>query len=212
MITYDKLFIGGQWVVPSSTAVYELNSASTEELIGSVPQARGADVDRAVAAAREAFNDPSGWAHWESSQRADAVERLAHQLEIRAEEMARRVSSQNGMPISIATELEGKWPLVLLRYYANLLRESCFESEQAHLMGGTTFVRRESIGVVAAIAPWNFPQTLASFKYAPALAAGCSVILKPSPETVLDSFLFAEAVAATDIPPGVINIHEQGPR
>ena len=210
MITYEKLFIGGQWVVPSSTAVYEINSASTEELIGSVPQAREADIDRAVAAARQAFNDPSGWANWESSRRADAIDQLAHQLEIRAEEMARRVSSQNGMPISIATELEGKWPLVLLRYYANLLRESCFESEQPHLMGGTTFVRREPIGVVAAIAPWNFPQTLASFKHAPALAAGCSVILKPSPETLLDSFLFAEAVAATDIPPGVINILPAG--
>ena len=206
MITYDKLFIGGQWAAPSSTAVHELTSASTEEPIGSVPQARQADIDRAVAAARQAFDDPSGWAHWEPARRTDAIEQLAHQLEIRADEMARRVSSQNGMPISIATQLEGGWPLIVLRYYANLLREASFESEQQHLMGGTTIVRREPIGVVAGIAPWNYPQTLASFKHAPALAAGCSIVLKPAPETLLDSFLFAEAVAATDIPPGVINI------
>jgi acyl-CoA reductase-like NAD-dependent aldehyde dehydrogenase len=137
MIAYDKLFIGGQWVVPSSTAVHELNSASTEEPIGSAPRAREADIDRAVAAARQAFDDPSGWANWESSRRADAIDQLAHQLEIRAEEMARRVSSQNGMPSSISTELEGKWPLILLRYYANPLRESCF-GERTTASDGTS--------------------------------------------------------------------------
>jgi aldehyde dehydrogenase (NAD+) len=206
MITYDKLYIGGEWVSPSSTAVHELTSASTEEAVGSVPQARDADVDRAVSAARRAFEDPSGWAHWEPARRAHAIEQLADQLESRAIEMARRVSSQNGMPITIAAQLEGGFPLVVLRYYANLLRHSSFETEQPHVMGGTTIVRREPIGVVAAIAPWNYPQTLASFKHAPALAAGCSVVMKPSPETLLDAFLFAEAVAATDIPAGVVNI------
>ncbi|HEV7778969.1 MAG TPA: aldehyde dehydrogenase, partial [Luteibacter sp.] len=89
---------------------------------------------------------------------------------------------------------------------AGLARDYPFESEQPHLLGGTTTVRRESLGVVAAIAPWNFPQTLAAVKHAPALAAGCTVVLKPSPEAVLDAFLFAEAVEASDIPPGVINV------
>jgi acyl-CoA reductase-like NAD-dependent aldehyde dehydrogenase len=94
----------------------------------------------------------------------------------------------------------------VLRYLASLLAEASFEEERPGVLGGTTIVRREPIGVVGGIVPWNYPQTLASFKYGPALAAGCTIVLKPSPETVLDAFLFAEAVADAGIPPGVINI------
>jgi aldehyde dehydrogenase (NAD+) len=206
MTTYSKLFIGGDWVTPATGETYEVTSASTEEAIGTVPAATEADVDSAVHEARRAFDDPHGWATWDPHRRADAIEELAAQLEIRSDEMARRVASQNGMPITIATQLEGGFPLLVLRYYANLLRSTAFESQQPHLLGGTTTVRREPMGVVAAISPWNYPQTLASFKIAPALAAGCTIVLKPSPETLLDAFLFAEAVAATSIPAGVVNI------
>jgi aldehyde dehydrogenase (NAD+) len=205
-ISYDSLFIGGEWVRPSSAARIEVTSASTEEFIGSVPEAREADVDAAVAAARRAFDDPDGWSQWELSRRAAAIESLAAQLEGRAEEMARRVSAQNGMPISVATQLEGGFPVVVLRYLAGLLAGACFEEERPGHLGGTTIVRREPVGVVGAIVPWNYPQTLAAFKYGPALAAGCTVVLKPSPETVLDAFLFAEAAVAAGIPRGVINI------
>lgn len=205
MITYDKLFIGG-WTTPASSERIDVTSASTEEPIGSVPAATEADVDAAVAAARRAFDDPQGWPNWEPARRADALDQLADKLEAKGEEMARRVSAQNGMPIAISSQLEAGFPLVLLRYYANLLRGFDFEVEQDHLMGGKTYVRREPVGVVGAIAPWNYPQALAAFKHAPALAAGCTIVLKPSPETVLDAFLFAEAVAETDIPDGVVNI------
>jgi aldehyde dehydrogenase (NAD+) len=205
-IRYDSLFIGGNWVRPSSAATIEVTSASTGEPIGGVAEAREADVDAAVAAARKAFDDPSGWSRWEPAQRAAAMESLAVQLESRAEEMAHRVSAQNGMPISIATLLEGGFPVIVLRYFIGLLKDAVFEEERPHLLGGTTTVRREPIGVVGAVAPWNYPQTLAAFKHAPAMAAGCTIVLKPSPETVLDAMLFAEAVAASDIPPGVINI------
>lgn len=205
MITYDKLFIGG-WTTPASNERIDVTSASTEEPIGSVPAATEADVDAAVAAARRAFDDPQGWANWEPARRADALDQLADKLEAKGEEVARRVSAQNGMPITISSQLEAGFPLILLRYYANLLRGFEFEVEQDHLMGGKTYVRREPVGVVGAIAPWNYPQALAAFKHAPALAAGCAIVLKPSPETVLDAFLFAEAVAETDIPEGVVNI------
>ena len=205
MITYDKLFIGG-WTTPASNERIDVISASSEEPIGSVPAATEADVDAAVAAARRAFDDPQGWANWEPARRADALDQLADKLEAKGEEMARRVSAQNGMPITISSQLEAGFPLILLRYYANLLRGFEFEVEQDHLMGGKTYVRREPVGVVGAIAPWNYPQALAAFKHAPALAAGCAIVLKPSPETVLDAFLFAEAVAETDIPEGVVNI------
>ena len=209
-ITYDSLFIDGEWASPSTTATIEVTSASTGENVGSVAEAAEADVDAAVAAARRAFDDPNGWSTWEPARRADAIESLATQWESRSAEFARRVSTQNGMPISISTQLEGGFPLVLMRYYANLVRTASFEDERPHLLGGTTTVRREPLGVVAAIAPWNYPQTLAAFKYAPALAAGCTIVLKPSPETVLDAMLLAEAVAASDIPPGVFNILPAG--
>ena len=205
-ISYDSLFIGGEWVRPSSAARIEVTSASTEEVIGSVPEAQEADVDAAVAAARRAFDDPGGWSQQEPARRAAAIERLAAALEARAGEMARRVSAQNGMPISIATQLEGGFPVVVLRYMAGLVANATFEEERPGYLGGTTIVRREPIGVVGGIVPWNYPQTLAAFKYGPALAAGCTVVLKPSPETVLDAFLLAEAAADAGIPPGVINI------
>ncbi|QZY47047.1 aldehyde dehydrogenase [Mycolicibacterium austroafricanum] len=206
MTTYDRLFIGGDWVTPASGDTYELSSASTEEPIGSVPAASEADVDAAVSEARRAFDDPNGWASWDPLRRAEAIEELAAQLESRSDEMARRVSAQNGMPITIAGQLEGGFPLIVLRYYADLLRKTSFETSQPHLLGGTSTVRRAPMGVVAAISPWNYPQTLASFKIAPALAAGCTIVLKPSPETLLDAFLFAEAVAETSIPAGVVNV------
>ena len=206
MIDYATLFIGGTWVKPSSNAILKITSASTEEVIGTVPEAQNADVDAAVAAARRAFDEPGGWASWEPARRAAAMERLAVELDKRSEEMAQRVSAQNGMPISIARQLEGGFPMVVIRYIAKLASTLTFEESRPHLLGGTTIVRREPIGVVGAVAPWNYPQTLAAFKYAPAMAAGCTMVLKPSPETLLDAFLLAEAIAAADLPPGVINI------
>jgi acyl-CoA reductase-like NAD-dependent aldehyde dehydrogenase len=120
--------------------------------------------------------------------------------------MAQRVSAQNGLPISIATMLEGGFPVIVVRYIAGLLEGASFEEERPGFLGGTNIVRREPIGVVGAIVPWNYPQTLAAFKYAPALAAVCTIVMKPSPETVLDAFLLAEAVAAAGIPEGVVSI------
>ena len=205
-VSYDSLFIGGEWVRPSSDARIDVTSASTEEPIGSVPEGAEADVDAAVAAARRAFDDPQGWSQWEPAARGAALGRLAAELEARAGEMAQRVSAQNGMPISIATMLEGGFPVIVLRYIAGLLDGASFEEEQPGFLGGTNIVRREPIGVVGAIVPWNYPQTLAAFKYAPALAAGCTIVMKPSPETVLDAFLLAEAIAAAGIPDGVVSI------
>jgi aldehyde dehydrogenase (NAD+) len=205
-LSYDCLYIGGEWVQPSSAARIDVISSSTEEHIGSVPEAAEADVDAAVAAARRAFDDPGGWSHWEPPARGAAIERLAAELEARAQDMAQRVSAQNGMPISIAGMLEGGFPVIVLRYIASLLAGASFEEERPGFLGGTNIIRREPIGVVGAIVPWNYPQTLAAFKYAPALAAGCTVVMKPSPETVLDAFLLAEAVDAAGIPDGVINI------
>ena len=206
MILYDSLFIDGSWVKPASDDTVELVSASTEEVVGVVPSAHPRDVDAAVAAARAALDDPHGWSSWEPDRRAAALEQLAGELAARGDDIARRVSIQNGMPISFSRNVEAVTPALVLRYYAMLLRENDFETEQPHMFEGTTVVRREPVRVVATIVPWNCPQSIASFKYAPALAAGCTVVLKPSPQTLLDSYTLAEAVSVTDIPPGVINV------
>ncbi|OZD06583.1 aldehyde dehydrogenase [Rhodococcus sp. 06-235-1A] len=205
LITYDRLSIGGEWVAPSTEARIKVTNASTGAQIGSVPEASEPDIDAAVSAARMAFDNNSGWSTWAPTQRALALRSLADQLEQRAENMAHRVSSQNGMPISISRHLEGMHPVSVLRYYADLAERMPVEEDRDGI-NGPVVVRRQPVGVVAAIAPWNFPQTLAAFKYAPALAAGCTLVIKPSPETVLDSALFAEAVHASDIPAGVVNV------
>jgi aldehyde dehydrogenase (NAD+) len=206
MIHHDSLFIGGQWVPPSSAHRITAISASTEQAIGSAPEAQELDVDAAVIAARRAFVDPSGWAYWSPADRATGMERLADVLERRAEDVVQCVSAQNGMPVAVARQLEGVFPVVLLRYYARLARETDSDDIRPGVFGGNILVRREPLGVVGAIVPWNFPQTLAAFKYAPALAAGCTLVIKPSPETVLDSYVFAEAVAEAGLPPGVISV------
>ena len=205
-INHDRLFIGGEWVAPSSAAAIEVRNASTGELIGFAPEAAEADIDAAVAAARRAFDDPSGWSAWSPTERGAALERLAAELEARAPEIGRLVSMQNGMPIALSPLIEGMTPVGTLRYMVSLLATAPVEEETARFLGGDLVIRHEPIGVIAGIVPWNYPQTLSSFKYAPALAAGNAIVLKPSPETVLDSYVFAEAVIAASIPPGVVNI------
>jgi aldehyde dehydrogenase (NAD+) len=203
---HDRLFIGGELVQPASTHTIDVVSACTEELLGRVPEAVEPDVDAAVAAARKAFDDPQGWAHWAPARRASVLESFAGELAARSQELVHWVSSQNGMPVTVAHRLEAAAPPALLRYYAQLIQQLPVEEVRPSLIAGTTVVRREPIGVLAAIVPWNFPQSLAFFKLAPALAAGCTVVLKPSPETVLDSYVVAEAAQAAELPAGVLNI------
>ncbi|MFI5590079.1 aldehyde dehydrogenase family protein [Amycolatopsis sp. NPDC051758] len=141
-LVYDSLYIGGRWVAPASTKTIDVVSASTEEPIGRVPEAVEDDIDAAVAAARAAFDDPAGWSGWEPGARADAIERLAVALDARSDEMARRVSNQNGMPITIATGAEGAFPQLVLRYYANLIRTAVLDEVRDGMLGGKIRVRR----------------------------------------------------------------------
>jgi aldehyde dehydrogenase (NAD+) len=206
----DKLFIGGEWVPALGGGRIDVVSASTEEHVGSVPDGTEADIDAAVAAARRTFDDPDGWSSWSSEDRARLLERLADALEARGEETAHRVSMQNGMPITIARQLEAVFPGVVARYYAGLIRSVELEEERAGVLGGRIRVARKPIGVIAAIVPWNYPQTLAMFKLAPAIAMGCTLVMKPSPETVLDSLLLAEAAEEAGVPAGVLNVVPAG--
>lgn len=203
----QSLFVGGSWRRAHGPEGVPVIAAATEEVIGSVPAGSPADVDAAVAAAREAFDDAQGWASWAGADRAKALARFADALAARAGEIAATVSTQNGMPIQLSSFAETRVPAKLLRYYGDLVATG--ETEELRMTSGgrrSTLVRRSPVGVVAAIVPWNFPQSLAFFKLAPALAAGCTVVLKPSPETTLDALLVAEAAADAELPPGVLNI------
>jgi acyl-CoA reductase-like NAD-dependent aldehyde dehydrogenase len=210
MTDHHQLYIGGEWVAPQGTSTITLVSPSTEEVVGSVPEATEGDVDRAVDAARSAFDDPTGWSQWTAGRRAEVLERFAAALDTRAGATAQAVSSQNGMPLQISSAFESVFPPLLLRYYGSLVAQRGPEERRDALFGGTTVVRREPIGVVGAIVPWNFPQALAFLKIAPALAAGCTIVVKPAPETVLDSYVMAEAAQEAGLPPGVLNIVPAG--
>ncbi len=200
----DAFYIGGEWVAPTSKRRFELINAATEELIGSVPEAVEADVDRAVAAARRAF-DSLEWSQSTPADRAAAIGRFVVALQKRSDAIARAVSMQNGMPLSVSSALEGQFSIGLLAYYGELAKGLQAEELRPSQMGRETLVSRSPIGVVAGIVPWNFPVTLAISKIGPALAAGCTIVLKPSPGTVLDSYVMAEAAAEAQLPPGVIN-------
>ncbi|MFD9004117.1 aldehyde dehydrogenase [Streptomyces sp. NPDC059582] len=206
-----RLFIGGKWSAPAGSDAITVTSASTGERLGSVPEGVGLDIENAVRAARTAFDAAEGWPRWEPERRAAAMIRLAEELDARGVQLASLGSAQNGCPISVNGHFDGAVPAALLRYYAALAGDASREESRPGLAGGSASVRREPVGVVAAIVPWNFPQTLAFFKIAPALAAGCTVVLKPARQTVLDSVLLAEAIEAADLPPGVINIVPGGP-
>lgn len=198
----EKLFIGGSWVTPATDQRIEAIDATTEASLGTVPAAGDDDIDRAVRAAREAL---PGWAETEPTERAAVLHRLADALEHRADRLTRTVTLQNGMPLNLSQQIEGEYAVALLRYYAQLATSTPFEERRASPLEFDTLVGRDPIGVVGAIVPWNYPVLLAITKIAPALAAGCTMVIKPSPGTALDSFIMAEAAAAAQVPPGVLN-------
>jgi betaine-aldehyde dehydrogenase len=206
--TYRKLFIGGEWVDPATSATIEVISPHTEEVIGRVPEAREADVDRAVAVAREAF-ERGPWPRMAPGERADVMERLNAALRARAEEIATTITTEMGCPISFSRIGQVMSASMVLDYYIRLAREFAFEDVRPGLLG-PTLVRREPVGVVGAIIPWNVPLFVTMLKLAPALAAGAAVVVKPAPETPLDAMLLADAVSEAGVPKGVINIVPAG--
>ncbi len=209
-LTYDSFFIGGEFRPASGGDVIEVVSPSTEEAIGVVPDGTTSDVDSAVAAARTAFDDPAGWSRWSPERRAEALERFATALDARGEEIARAVTSENGMPWQLSTAVEAVFPGLLLRYYSGVATEQVREEHRPGMLGGVTIVSRGPVGVVAAIVPWNVPVALTFMKVAPALAAGCTVVLKPAPETVLNAYVIAQAAIDSGLPAGVLNIVQGG--
>jgi aldehyde dehydrogenase (NAD+) len=196
MMQYTELYIDGGWRGASKNI--EVISASTEEVIGSVPEGTPEDVNRAVDAARKAF---TGWSETSVAERAEWLDKIAAALKERTEQIARTIAMEVGSPISIATSIQAGLPVLVTSSYAKLLREAKFEQEI-----GNSLVVREAAGVVGAITPWNYPLHQIMAKVAPALAAGCTVVLKPSELAPLSGMLLAEACIAIGLPKGVLNI------
>ncbi len=199
MTTHQQLYIDGGWQTPAGAGMIPVTSASTEETIGQVPEGTAADVDRAAEAARRAFD--GGWGETPVEERAAWIEKLAGALKDRMKAVARTIAGEVGTPIAMATSVQAGLPVMVTQSYATLLRESKFEEQI-----GNSLIVREPVGVVGAITPWNYPLHQIMAKIAPALAAGCTVVLKPSEVAPLNAFLLAEAAESIGLPAGVLNI------
>lgn len=203
-IEYTELFIGGRWQAPAGSDVIDVRNPHTGELVGRVPHATPADVDAAVAAAREAF-DRGPWPRMPLEERLAIVERLGRLLSQHVPEMAELVTRENGSPITWSRVGQAGSPAAMYGVTAGIARTFPFEERRQGLRTPVV-VRREPVGVVAAVVPWNVPQFVTSLKLAPALVTGCTVVLKPSPETPLDANLLAALSVEAGLPPGVLSV------
>lgn len=195
----EAFFIDGGWLAPAGRDRLDVRSASTEEVIGSVPLGTPEDVDRAVAAARRALE--GGWGTTTPAERADWLARLAAALEARVPDIARTIAMEVGSPITMATAIQAGSPVQIARSFADIVREFRFEQVLGH-----SLVVREPYGVIGAITPWNYPLHQIMAKVAAALAAGCTVVLKPSELAPLNSYALADACLDIGLPAGVLNI------
>src|SRR5205807_4149119 len=193
----DRLYIGGRWVPSTGSGRIDVTSASTEEVIGSIPEGTPEDVERAVQAAAAAL---PGWSALSPGERAQYLLRIQQGLAARSERIANLISGEVGMPLPLSTMIQAGLPTIVSGIYAQLITDYSFEEEI-----GNSLVVREPVGVVAAITPWNYPLHQIVAKVAPALAAGCTVVLKPSEVAPLNAFVFAEVMEEAELPAGVFN-------
>ncbi len=198
MISRDKFYINGQWQKPDVVLFDDVINPATEQAVAKVAMGSVADVDSAVAAARGAF---AGWSQTPPEERAAYIDKIVAGLEARGDEIAGLITAEMGMPVMLAKGAQVGLPIYTFKEAAQLARTYTFHSDH-----GTTRVVKEPIGVCAMITPWNFPLNQIAVKVAPALAAGCTMVLKPSELAPLDAFLLAEIIHEAGLPPGVFNL------
>jgi acyl-CoA reductase-like NAD-dependent aldehyde dehydrogenase len=204
----DAFFIDGSWQKPAGSGKLEIISPVTEERLMTFPEASPDDVDAAVAAAREAF-DAGPWPRMSAEERGEKLVRVAELLRGRLPEIAQAWTSQVGAPISFTRYVAGQSP-DLFEYYGTLIRDYAIVDTRYRDNGDEVRVVKEPVGVVAAITPWNAPLVLLCYKVSAALAAGCTVVAKPSPETPLDAYILAECIEGAGLPSGVFNVIPAG--
>lgn len=201
-----KLWINGKWVDSTDGSIMTIENPATTEKIAEVVDASRADVDRAVQSAHNAFYD-GRWSGLTPAQRSLALWKLADLIEARMEEFARLESENTGKPYQMVS-LGGDLPFAIdnLRFFAAAARDTHGNGAGEYMKGYTSMFRREPVGVVGQITPWNYPVMMAIWKIGPALAAGCTIVLKPAPTTPLTTLLLGELFAEAGIPDGVVNI------
>ncbi|QSQ24533.1 aldehyde dehydrogenase family protein [Pyxidicoccus parkwayensis] len=195
---FDKLYIHGVWTPSRGGGHIDVFSASTEEVMGRIPEGTAEDVDLAVKAARAAFES---WSMRPASERAHFLQRIHDGLTARQDDLARTITGEVGMPLGLAKPIQVGTPITVTASYVKLLQEFSFEEQV-----GNSLVVREPVGVVACITPWNYPLHQIIAKVVPALAAGCTVVLKPSEVAPLNAFLLAEVIHEAGVPAGVFNL------
>ena len=204
----NELFIGGEWVKPAGTATIEVVSPHTEQVIGAVPEATEADVDRAVDAARALF-DSGAYEALGAAERGAALARFSASLLVAMDDAAKLIASEMGSPYSWAMMGQVLSTTMVADYYVGLSQSYEFERIVPGVMGPVAR-RREPVGVVGAIVPWNVPMFTAMLKLAPAVIAGCPVVLKPAPETPLSTNMLAELWAEAGFPAGSLSVLPAG--
>ena len=194
----ETLYIDGRWVTSTGAGTIPVFNAATEEVMGTVPDGTPEDVDRAVRAAREAFPE---WSRTSVEERSKLLARTAELLSERREEIGTLVSQEVGMPLPLSVMHQAGAPATSFALTAQLAPQFTFEEEV-----GPSLVVREPVGVVACITPWNYPLGQISDKVAPALAVGCTVVVKASEVAPLNAFVLAEVIDEVGFPPGVFNL------
>ncbi|MGC3987329.1 MAG: aldehyde dehydrogenase [Pseudorhodoferax sp.] len=201
----DRLYIGGEWVLPTTTETFAVLNSATEEVVARVAQATEADVAAAVRAARHAF-DHGPWPRMTPQQRAVVLEKMARRFEELNDAFARVWSIESGILYRIAQPRIGLYLSGAFRIYTAMASTYPFIKPAISSTGHQGYVVQEPAGVVAAIVPWNGPAALMAYKVAPALLAGCTVIIKCSPEAPCSGYLFAQICEEVGLPPGVVNM------
>ena len=194
----NQLYVNGHWTAPKGNKSIDVINASTEEVMGRIPEGSEEDVNAAVAAARAAFD---GWAATPAAERAAFLQKIHEGLKARMEEIGKLIAGEVGMPVKLATMIQAGSPTATFGLYTRMLGSFAFEEKV-----GNSLILREPVGVVAAITPWNYPLHQIAAKVAPALAAGCTVVLKPSEVAPLNAFVLAEIIHAAGLPAGVFNL------
>jgi betaine-aldehyde dehydrogenase len=198
MKVHEKIYIGGEWVVPSGKGSFNVVNSSNEELLGRIPACDAPDVDRAVKAARAAFE---AWSQTTPGHRAELLQKIQAGLAERSAEIAATVSAEVGMPLALSTVIQAGLPAMTFAVAAQLAQGSGAEETV-----GNSVIVREPVGVVGCITPWNYPLHQVAAKVAPAIGAGCTVVLKPSEVAPLSAFILAEIIDKVRLPPGVFNL------
>ena len=194
----DKIYVDGAWIPSTGKGTIDVINAYTEEVLGTVPEGTAEDVDKAVRAARAAFD---GWSQTSVEDRAKFLQRISEGLAARSDEVAEVISSENGMPLMLSKIVQAGLPQGNFATFSAIAAAYDFTEKI-----GNSEVVKEPVGVVGCITPWNYPLHQVALKVAPALAAGCTVVLKPSEVAPFSAWILAEVIDEVGLPPGVFNL------